>query len=224
MPWPVRESVEVESRASLDALTRLGVRQRTALVPRFHADRSEAGVARALDCHPGTARSLVHRGLRGRGTTAVGSDTCAMATNVKQLELRPVRHLGDTRSGRIRHLGDGRYGRLALPAAWPRPPSSFPSCSRRQSWPRGSWSPCGETWADLGSIGRGVAPASARRGGPAPAPPRHRPASAAFDGLRTGLVTVWPREGRAPSVSEAAERALVSNATAYRYFASDDEL
>lgn len=32
------------------------------------------------------------------------------------------------------------------------------------------------------------------------------------------------REGRAPSVPEAAERALVSNATAYRYFASADEL
>lgn len=32
------------------------------------------------------------------------------------------------------------------------------------------------------------------------------------------------RDGRPPSIPEAAERALVSNATAYRYFSSADEL
>jgi RNA polymerase sigma-70 factor (sigma-E family) len=64
MPRPVPEAVEPESRELLDALARLGVRQRTALVLRFYADLSEADVARALGCRPGTAKSLVHRGLR----------------------------------------------------------------------------------------------------------------------------------------------------------------
>lgn len=64
MPRPVPEAVEPESRELLDALAGLGVRQRTALVLRFYADLSEADVARALGCRPGTAKSLVHRGLR----------------------------------------------------------------------------------------------------------------------------------------------------------------
>jgi len=44
---------------------------------------------------------------------------------------------------------------------------------------------------------------------------------------RTALInaaTELLREGRAPSMPEAAERALVSNATAYRYFSSAEEL
>ena len=44
---------------------------------------------------------------------------------------------------------------------------------------------------------------------------------------RTALITAATellREGRAPSMPEAAERALVSNATAYRYFSSAEEL
>ena len=64
LPRPVPETVEPESRELLDALAGLGVRQRTALVLRFYADLSEAEVARALGCRPGTAKSLVHRGLR----------------------------------------------------------------------------------------------------------------------------------------------------------------
>jgi RNA polymerase sigma-70 factor (sigma-E family) len=64
MPRPVPEAVEPESRELLDALAGLGLRQRTALVLRFYADLSEADVARALLCRPGTAKSLVHRGLR----------------------------------------------------------------------------------------------------------------------------------------------------------------
>lgn len=64
MPRPAPEAVEPESRELLDALARLGLRQRTALVLRFYADLSEADVARALGCRPGTAKSLVHRGLR----------------------------------------------------------------------------------------------------------------------------------------------------------------
>ena len=64
LPRPVPEAVEPETREMLDALARLGVRQRTALVLRFYADLSEADVARALGCRPGTVKSLVHRGLR----------------------------------------------------------------------------------------------------------------------------------------------------------------
>ena len=64
MPRPVAEAVELDSRELLDALARLGLRQRTALVLRFYADLAEADVARALGCRPGTAKSLVHRGLR----------------------------------------------------------------------------------------------------------------------------------------------------------------
>ncbi len=64
LPRPVPEAVEPESRELLDALARLGLRQRSALVLRFYADLSEADVAKALGCRPGTAKSLVHRGLR----------------------------------------------------------------------------------------------------------------------------------------------------------------
>ena len=64
MPRPVPEAVEPQARELLDALARLGVRQRTALVLRFYGDLSEADVARVLGCRPGTAKSLVHRGLR----------------------------------------------------------------------------------------------------------------------------------------------------------------
>jgi RNA polymerase sigma factor (sigma-70 family) len=64
VPRPVPEGVDPEARELLDALAHLGVRQRTALVLRFYADLSEADVARALGCRPGTAKSLVHRGLR----------------------------------------------------------------------------------------------------------------------------------------------------------------
>lgn len=56
--------VDDGARELLDALGRLGARQRTALVLRFYADMSEAEVARALGCRPGTVKSLVHRGLR----------------------------------------------------------------------------------------------------------------------------------------------------------------
>lgn len=56
--------VDSEARELLDALARLGVRQRSALVLRFYADMSEDDVAKALGCRPGTVKSLVHRGLR----------------------------------------------------------------------------------------------------------------------------------------------------------------
>lgn len=63
-PRPAAEGVDSEARELLDALAHLGVRQRTALVLRFYADMSEADVAEALGCRPGTVKSLVHRGLR----------------------------------------------------------------------------------------------------------------------------------------------------------------
>jgi RNA polymerase sigma-70 factor (sigma-E family) len=67
LPRPVPDGVDGvhgEARELLDALARLGIRQRTALVLRFYADLSEADVAEALGCRPGTVKSLVHRGLR----------------------------------------------------------------------------------------------------------------------------------------------------------------
>lgn len=64
VPPPVAEGVDPEARELLDALARLGLRQRSALVLRFYADMSEADVAQALGCRPGTVKSLVHRGLR----------------------------------------------------------------------------------------------------------------------------------------------------------------
>jgi RNA polymerase sigma-70 factor (sigma-E family) len=45
------------------ALRRLPTRQRTALVLRFYADATDADIATALDCRPGTVRSLLSRGL-----------------------------------------------------------------------------------------------------------------------------------------------------------------
>lgn len=63
-PHPSARTVDQEAREMLDALARLGSRQRAALVLRFYADLSEADAARILGCRPGTVKSLVHRGLR----------------------------------------------------------------------------------------------------------------------------------------------------------------
>ena len=53
-------------RAELaDALATLPPRQRAAVVLRHWAGLSEAEVAEALGCRPGTVGSLVHRGLAG---------------------------------------------------------------------------------------------------------------------------------------------------------------
>jgi RNA polymerase sigma-70 factor (sigma-E family) len=46
-----------------DALAKLPSRQRAALVLRFYEDLSEADIAVALGCRPGTVKSLLHRGL-----------------------------------------------------------------------------------------------------------------------------------------------------------------
>ncbi len=46
-----------------DALAVLPFRQRAALVLRFYEDRTTEEIAAALGCRPGTAKSLVSRGL-----------------------------------------------------------------------------------------------------------------------------------------------------------------
>lgn len=46
-----------------DAVARLPFRQRAVVVLRYYADLSEAEIARALDCRPGTVKSLGSRAL-----------------------------------------------------------------------------------------------------------------------------------------------------------------
>lgn len=53
-----RTGVELE-----DVLMELPYRQRAAIVLRFYSDLSEAEIAEALGCRPGTVGSLIHRGL-----------------------------------------------------------------------------------------------------------------------------------------------------------------
>ena len=64
LPRPSPAGVDAEVHELLDALAHLGLRQRTALVLRFYADMSEADVAEALGCRPGTVKSLLRRSLR----------------------------------------------------------------------------------------------------------------------------------------------------------------
>lgn len=47
----------------LDLLSRLPYRQKAVLVLRYYADLSELEIAAALDCRPGTVKSLATRGL-----------------------------------------------------------------------------------------------------------------------------------------------------------------
>lgn len=58
-------SVAVDRAPSdlLDALARLPFRQRAALVLRYYEDRTMDEIGAALGCRPGTAKSLVSRGL-----------------------------------------------------------------------------------------------------------------------------------------------------------------
>ncbi len=46
-----------------DALARLPLRQRAAIVLRFYGRESESSIAEILGCRPGTVGSLIHRGL-----------------------------------------------------------------------------------------------------------------------------------------------------------------
>lgn len=53
----------LDARELLDALDRLPHRQKAVLVLRYYADLTEAEIAEALDCRPGTVKSLAARGL-----------------------------------------------------------------------------------------------------------------------------------------------------------------
>jgi RNA polymerase sigma factor (sigma-70 family) len=46
------------------ALARLGSRHRAAVFLKYYLDLSEAEIAAALGCRPGTVKSLLHRGLK----------------------------------------------------------------------------------------------------------------------------------------------------------------
>ncbi len=62
---PVTAAAEAELGADevLDALAKLPMRQRAALVLRYYQDLSEADIAEALGVRPGTVKSLLSRGL-----------------------------------------------------------------------------------------------------------------------------------------------------------------
>lgn len=61
---PIVAGSSIEDRELLwHAMARLTDRQRAAIVLRFYEDLSEADVAEILRCRPGTAKSLVSRGL-----------------------------------------------------------------------------------------------------------------------------------------------------------------
>jgi RNA polymerase sigma-70 factor (sigma-E family) len=59
----VAEDVPLAARELLDAVDRLPAGQRTALVLRFYEGLTEAQIAEAMGCRPGTVKSHVHRGL-----------------------------------------------------------------------------------------------------------------------------------------------------------------
>jgi RNA polymerase sigma-70 factor (sigma-E family) len=62
-PGPAPEATVGQPDELWDALADLPARQRAALVLRFYEDLSEADIAAALGCRPGTVKSLLHRGL-----------------------------------------------------------------------------------------------------------------------------------------------------------------
>ena len=58
-----REEVAPQADELWDALAALPYRQRAVLVLKFYADMSEADIASALGCRPGTVKSLTSRAL-----------------------------------------------------------------------------------------------------------------------------------------------------------------
>ncbi len=58
-----RSEDEVPLDGLADAIARLPFRQRAVIVLRYYADLSEAEIARALECAPGTVKSLASRAL-----------------------------------------------------------------------------------------------------------------------------------------------------------------
>lgn len=59
----VRGDDDVPFDALAEAVMRLPFRQRAVIVLRYYADLSEADIARALDCRPGTVKSMGSRAL-----------------------------------------------------------------------------------------------------------------------------------------------------------------
>ncbi len=57
------ESTDLGADEVVDALAKLPMRQRAALVLRYYQDLSEADIAEALGVRPGTVKSLLSRGL-----------------------------------------------------------------------------------------------------------------------------------------------------------------
>ena len=57
------EATDLEADEVVDALAKLPMRQRAALVLRYYEDLSEADIAEALGVRPGTVKSLLSRGL-----------------------------------------------------------------------------------------------------------------------------------------------------------------
>jgi RNA polymerase sigma-70 factor (sigma-E family) len=62
-PQRVPEPIEMEADELFDVLAALPPRMRAALVLRYYQDLPENDIAELLGCAPGTARSLIHRGL-----------------------------------------------------------------------------------------------------------------------------------------------------------------
>jgi RNA polymerase sigma-70 factor (sigma-E family) len=60
---PRPEPTELAARELLDAVDRLPYRQKVVIVLRYYADLSEAQIAEALGCRPGTVKSLASRAL-----------------------------------------------------------------------------------------------------------------------------------------------------------------
>ena len=60
---PNAPPIGLDARELLDALEHLPYRQKAVLVLRYYADLSEADIAAALGCRPGTVKSLASRGL-----------------------------------------------------------------------------------------------------------------------------------------------------------------
>ncbi len=58
-----RPPLSMETMEMMDVLLRLPYRQRTVLVLRYWADWTEADIAEALGCRPGTVKTLASRGL-----------------------------------------------------------------------------------------------------------------------------------------------------------------
>jgi RNA polymerase sigma-70 factor (sigma-E family) len=60
---PAADADVVDRLTMFQAIQALPIRQRTAIVLRFYEDLPEADIAAVMRCRPGTARSLISRGM-----------------------------------------------------------------------------------------------------------------------------------------------------------------